>query len=260
MASAKRAGYPYRPNPGRDSLGRACRQRFSRSRSSRETRVVTIGPLRLYSYWRSSAAYRVRIALNLKGQPYETLPVHLLKDGGEQHKPEFVELNPQHLIPVLMHGHRQLRQSMAIIEYLDETWPDPALMPTVARDRQRVRAIAQMVACDIHPINNLRVMQYLEKEMGADEAARERWTKHWISEGLTAVEGVLADNPSTGTFCEGDIPTLADCCLVPQVYNAQRFGLDLAQWPYIRRINAACLELDAFQAARPEIQPDAPES
>jgi maleylacetoacetate isomerase len=118
---------------------------------------VTIGPLRLYSYWRSSAAYRVRIALNLKGQPYETLPVHLLRDGGDQHKREFAEINPQELVPVLMHGSRILRQSMAIIEYLDETWPDPALMPTVARDRQRVRAIAQMIACDIHPRNNVGV-------------------------------------------------------------------------------------------------------
>jgi maleylacetoacetate isomerase len=221
---------------------------------------VTIGPLRLYSYWRSSAAYRVRIALNLKGQAYETLPVHLLRGGGEQHAPEYQTINPQEMVPVLMHGGRMLRQSLAIIEYLDETWPDPALMPTVARDRQRVRAIAQMIACDIHPLNNLRVQRFLESDMGADEAARERWTRHWLSEGLEAVEKVLTDNPSTGEFCEGDIPTLADCCLVPQVYNAQRFGVALDPWPNIRRINDACLATEEFDKARPENQPDAPQS
>jgi maleylacetoacetate isomerase len=218
---------------------------------------VTIGPLRLYSYWRSSAAYRVRIALNLKGQPYDTLPIHLVRDGGEQHAPGYAEINPQGMVPVLMHGNRILRQSMAIIEYLDETWPDPALMPTVARDRQRVRAIAQMIACDIHPLNNLRVQRYLEHELQADEAAREHWTKHWIITGLESVEHVLADNPSTGTFCEGDIPTMADCCLVPLVYNALRFGVPLDPWPNVRRINAACLALPEFDQARPENQPDA---
>jgi maleylacetoacetate isomerase len=221
---------------------------------------VTIGPLKLHSYWRSSAAYRVRIALNLKGQPYEIAPVHLLRGGGEQHSPEFQQLNPQEFVPVLMHGGRTLRQSMAIIEYLDETWPEPALLPVVARDRQRVRAIAQMIACDIHPLNNLRVQKYLEDNLGADEAARERWTRHWITEGFAALELVLADNPSTGTFCEGDIPTLADCCLVPQVYNAQRFNISLDPWPNIRRINKACLEIDAFEQARPENQPHAPKS
>jgi maleylacetoacetate isomerase len=221
---------------------------------------VTIGPLRLYSYWRSSAAYRVRIALNLKGQAYETLPVHLLRGGGEQHAPEYQTINPQEFVPVLMHGGRMLRQSMAIIEYLDETWPDPALMPVVARDRQRVRAIAQMIACDIHPLNNLRVQRYLESDMGVDEAARERWTRHWLTEGLESLEKVLADNPSTGEFCEGDIPSLADCCLVPQVYNAQRFGVALDPWPNIRRINDACLATEEFDKARPENQPDAPQS
>jgi maleylacetoacetate isomerase len=233
---------------------------LDRSRSHRETRVVTIGPLKLYSYWRSSAAYRVRIALNLKGQPYEIAPVHLLRGGGEQHAPEFQEINPQEFVPVLLHGGRMLRQSMAIIEYLDETWPEPALLPVVARDRQRARAIAQMIACDIHPLNNLRVQRYLEEHLEADEADRERWTRHWISEGLDAVEKVLADNPSTGEFCEGDIPTLADCCLVPQVYNAQRFGIKLDAWPTIRRINQACLETEEFNKARPENQPDAPAS
>ncbi|MGH8030302.1 MAG: maleylacetoacetate isomerase, partial [Arenimonas sp.] len=184
--------------------------------------------------------------------------VHLLRGGGEQHAPEFQELNPQEFVPVLMHGGRTLRQSMAIIEYLDETWPEPALMPTVARDRQRVRAIAQMIACDIHPLNNLRVQRYLEEHLEADEADRERWTRHWITEGFDAVEKVLADNPSTGTFCEGDVPSIADCFLVPQVYTAQRFGVKLDAWPSIRRINDACLELEPFDLARPENQPDAP--
>jgi len=214
--------------------------------------------LRLYGFWRSSAVYRVRIALNLKGQPYETIPVHLVKDGGEQHAAAFAELNPQELVPVLKHGHRILRQSLAIIDYIDETWPEPPLLPSVARDRQRVRAIAQMIACEIHPLNNLRVQQYLEKTLGATEAQRQEWTRHWISSGFKALEGVLADNPSTGTFCEGDVPTMADCCLVPQVYNALRFDVDMKPFPTIKRINDACLKLEEFDAARPENQPDAP--
>jgi len=219
---------------------------------------VTTDSLRLYGFWRSSAVYRVRIALNLKGQPYETVPVHLVRDGGEQHKPEFAELNPQELVPVLKHGHRLLRQSLAIIDYIDETWPEPPLLPSVARDRQRVRAIAQMIACEIHPLNNLRVMKYLESSFGASEKQREEWTRHWIASGFDALEKVLADNPSTGTFCEGDVPTMADCCLVPQVYNANRFKVDLKPYPTIRRINQACLEIEEFDKARPEKQPDAP--
>jgi maleylacetoacetate isomerase len=214
--------------------------------------------LRLYGFWRSSAVYRVRIALNLKGQAYEIEPVHLVKDGGEQHTAAFAEINPQELVPVLKHGHRLLRQSLAIIDYIDETWPEPPLLPAVARDRQRVRAISQMIACEIHPLNNLRVQQYLEKTFKASEAQREEWTRHWISEGFKALEKVLADNPSTGTFCEGDVPTMADCCLVPQVYNAERFKVDMTPFKTIRRINAACVALPEFEAAKPENQPDAP--
>ena len=216
------------------------------------------GSLRLYSFWRSSAAYRVRIALNLKGQAYETVPVHLVRDGGEQHAADFAALNPQELVPVLMYGGRVLRQSLAIIDFIDETWPEPPLMPSVARDRQRVRAIAQMIACEIHPLNNLRVQKYLETTFAATEAQREEWNRHWITSGFEALEKVLADNPSTGTFCEGDVPTMADCCLVPQVYNGKRFKVDMARFPTIRRINDACLEIEAFDAARPERQPDAP--
>jgi maleylacetoacetate isomerase len=215
--------------------------------------------LRLYSYWRSSAAYRVRIGLNLKGLPYELLPVHLLRDGGEQHRPEFRAANPQGLVPVLEHGQRMLRQSMAILEYLDEVWPDPALLPATARDRQRVRGLAQLVACDIHPLNNLRVLQYFEREWHVPQPERDEWVRHWICDGLDAFEAMLADHPSTGEFCDGHLPSLADCCLVPQLYNARRFGIDIARFPTIARIEQACLALPAFDAARPEKQPDAPE-
>jgi len=216
--------------------------------------------LKLFSYWRSSAAYRVRIGLNLKGLAYETEPVHLLRDGGEQHGAAFREANPQGLVPVLQHGQRMLRQSVAILEYLDETWPDHPLLPAVARDRQRVRAIAQVVACDIHPLNNLRVLQYFDREWHVPQPERDEWVRHWIVEGFLAVEAMLTDHPATGRFCEGDRPTLADCCLVPQVYNARRFGVDLNPFPTIARIEEACLKLPAFDAARPERQPDCPPS
>jgi maleylacetoacetate isomerase len=217
-------------------------------------------PLRLFSYWRSSAAYRVRIGLALKGLPYETVPVHLVRDGGEQHSATYRETNPQELVPVLQHGNRLYRQSLAILEYLDETWPDTPLLPALARDRARVRALAQLVACDIHPLNNLRVLQYLEHEWNAPQPERDEWVRHWIALGFDAMEASLADHPATGEFCEGDAPTLADCCLVPQLYNARRFGLDIGRWPTIARIEAACLALPAFDAARPERQPDSPES
>lgn len=214
--------------------------------------------LRLYSYWRSSAAYRVRIGLNLKGLPYELVPVHLVRDGGEQHRDEFRQTNPQGLVPVLMHGQRPLRQSMAILEYLDEVWPEPALLPASARERQRVRALAQLIACDIHPLNNLRVLQYFEHTWGVPQPERQGWAKHWIAEGFRALEALVAENPATGTYCQGDTPGLADCCLVPQMYNARRFGVDLTPFPTLVRIEQACLALPAFDLARPENQPDRP--
>lgn len=214
--------------------------------------------LRLYSYWRSSAAYRVRIGLNLKGLAYDIVPVHLVLDGGQQHSEHYRAINPQALVPTLFHGQRRLTQSLAILEYLDEVWPEPALLPATARERQRVRALAMLVACDIHPLNNLRVLQYLDREWGVPQPERDGWVRHWIEEGFRALEAHLADHPSTGDFCEGEMPTLADCCLIPQVYNARRFGVDLTPYPTIRRIEAACLALPAFDAARPERQPDAP--
>ncbi len=217
------------------------------------------GSLKLYSYWRSSAAYRVRAALHLKQLPCEIVPVHLLANGGEQHAAAYRSLNPQELVPTLLDGSRVFRQSLAIIEYLDEAHPGAmSLLPSTARDRARVRALAQLVACDIHPLNNLRVMQFLEREFSTPQVERERWTRHWIVEGLRAFEAMLADNASTGLYCEGDVPTLADVCLVPQLYNARRAGIDLRAFPTILRIESECLALPAFDAARPENQPDAP--
>jgi maleylacetoacetate isomerase len=214
--------------------------------------------LKLYSYWRSSAAYRVRIALNLKGLAYEIVPVHLVRHGGEQHSPEYRKINPQELVPTLVDGRRVIRQSIAIVEYLDETYDgEMKLLPPTARDRARVRALAMLVACDIHPLNNTRVVRYLDRELGADEAARHRWMRHWMEEGFASFEELVARHPSTGLFCEGDTPTIADVCLVPQVYNARRFGVDLSPYPTIEAIVAACLQLDAFDRARPENQPDA---
>ena len=213
--------------------------------------------LRLYSYWRSSAAYRVRIGLNLKGLAYETVPVHLVREGGQQHKPDYVAKNPQHMVPTLQHGERVIRQSLAILEYLDEAWPSPRLLPMTARDRARVRALAQMVACDIHPLNNLRVLQYFDGTWNVPQSERDEWVKHWIIEGFAAVESLLAEDSATGAYCHGQTPGLVDCCLVPQVFNARRFGVDMAAFPTIVRIEQACLALPAFDQARPESQPDA---
>lgn len=214
--------------------------------------------LTLYDYWRSSACYRVRIALNLKGLPYHAKPIHLVKSGGEQHSAAYRQVNPQETVPALVDGERTIRQSLAIIEYLDEAYHgEMKLLPAIARDRARARSLALLIACDIHPLNNLRVMQYLERELKTPQDVRERWTRHWMEEGFRAFEAMIADHPSTGAYCEGDAPTLADICLIPQVYNAYRFGVDMAPFPTILRINEQCLSLPAFDAARPEKQPDA---
>ncbi|HEX3896601.1 MAG TPA: maleylacetoacetate isomerase [Rudaea sp.] len=217
--------------------------------------------IKLYSYWRSSAAYRVRIALNLKGLPYELIPVHLINNGGEHHSEAYQEINPQQKVPTLIDGERIIRQSMAIVEYIEETYDgEHRLMPVMARERARVRALAQIVACDIHPVNNLSVMQYLEHEFNTPQVERDRWTRHWITEGFKGLEKLLATNPSTGQFCEGDEPSLADICLIPQVYNAYRWSVDMDQFPLIRKISDECMKMEAFDRAKPENQPDAPKA
>lgn len=213
--------------------------------------------MKLYTYYRSSAAYRVRIALNLKGLAYDAVPVHLVRGGGEQRQADYLALNPSGLVPTLVDGPNTLSQSLAIIEYLDETHREPALLPGSPADRARIRAIAQSIACDIHPINNLRVLQYLTRELGIREEQKNAWYRHWIEVGLGAVESMLASDPRTGAFCHGDTPTLADCCLVPQVFNARRFGCDLSAMPLILGIAERCAGLDAFRRAAPEQQPDA---
>ncbi|WDS35623.1 maleylacetoacetate isomerase [Pseudoxanthomonas sp.] len=216
--------------------------------------------LQLYSYWRSSAAYRVRIGLNLKRLRYALKPVHLVRDGGQQHHDAYVQLNPQHLLPTLLHGGRVMRQSLAILEYLDESWPEHPLLPATGRDRARVRALSQLVAMDIHPLNNLRVLRFFEEEWSVPPVERDAWVRHWIAEGFQAMETLLADDPATGTYCHGEVPGMADCCLVPQVYNARRFGVDMAAYPTIARVEQACLQLPAFARASPEQQPDAPQA
>jgi maleylacetoacetate isomerase len=212
---------------------------------------------RLYTYFRSSAAYRVRIALNLKGIPYEAVPVHLLRGGGEQHASEFMERNPAQLVPVLQDGPLSLTQSLAIIEYLEETHPSPPLLPRGAAERARVRALALTVACDIHPLNNLRVMQYLESKLGAGEESRGAWSRRWIELGFAALERLLIADGATGPFCHGHSPTLADCCLVPQVFNALRLRCPLEPYPTIRGIYEHCSRLPPFERAAPGAQPDA---
>ena len=214
----------------------------------------------LYGYWRSSAAYRVRIALNLKGLSYETRPVHLVRDGGEQHAEGYRMLNPQELIPCLLDGDRVVTQSLAIMEYLDEMHPEleTALLPVSARGRAQVRALAMAVTCDIHPLGNLRVLQQLEAQFGASEEQRAAWSRHWIASGFKAIEAMLTESAATGRYCHGETPSMADACLVPQVYNALRWKLPMDDYPIIWRIYQACNELDAFRLAAPEAQPDAP--
>jgi maleylacetoacetate isomerase len=211
----------------------------------------------LYTYWRSTAAYRVRIALNLKGVDYTSVPVHLLRDGGEQKTPAFLARNPQGLVPVLSVGEDDISQSLAIVEFLEETTPEPPLLPADPAGRARVRGLAMAIACDIHPICNLRVLQFLSGDLGLSDEQRSMWIRHWITEGFRAIETRLVNDGSSGEFCHGDQPGLADICLVPQVYNAQRFACPMDPFPAIARINASCLELAAFSEAVPENQPDA---
>ena len=212
--------------------------------------------MKLYGYFRSSAAFRARIALNLKGLVYEQEFIHLRKN--DQRSPGYLKLNPQGLVPALVDDGRIFTQSLAIIEYLDETHPAPPLLPLDAVGRARVRALAQAVACDIHPIDNLRVLRFLVKPMGLDEKDVETWFNHWIKLGFDGIEQTLATDGLSGQFCHGDAPGLADICLVPQVFNAQRYpSFDLKPYPTIMRIFAACMKLPAFERAQPEKQPDA---
>jgi maleylpyruvate isomerase len=208
----------------------------------------------LHDYFRSSAAFRVRIALNLKGLAPERRFIHLRK--GEQRAPGYLEMNPQGLVPTLVVGETPLTQSLAIIEYLDEKHPSPPLLPGNAEDRAWVRAVALAIACDIHPLNNLRVLTYLSKVLQVDEPRRDEWYRHWIGDGFAALEKQLTAR-GPGPFCAGPTPTLADICLVPQVANAGRVNLDLAPYPRIRAVNEACLAVEAFAAAQPARQPDA---
>jgi maleylpyruvate isomerase len=218
--------------------------------------------MKLYTYFRSSAAWRVRIALNLKGLPYEAVPVHLVRHGGEQLREAYRAVNPSALVPSLEDEGTTITQSMAIIEYLEETHPQVALLPAAPLERARVRALAQMIACDIHPLDNLRVLRYLVGTIKVDEEAKGAWYRHWIAEGFAAFETQLTRDPAAGVpaagrFCHGDTPTVADCFLVPQVYNAARFAVDMTPYPRIAGIDAACAELPAFAAAHPSRQADA---
>lgn len=211
--------------------------------------------MKLYGYFRSSAAFRVRIALNLKGLAYEAHFVHLAR--GEHRQAEYGALNPQGLVPALEDGGSLLTQSLAIIEYLEEKHPNPPLLPEDLLGRARVRSLALLVACEIHPLNNLRALQYLVNELGHSEEDRNLWYRHWIHDGMAKLEADLVRGTGTDRFCHGDRPTIADCCLVPQVFNARRFDCDLSHAPTVLRIFEECMKLDAFQRAQPSAQPDA---
>jgi maleylacetoacetate isomerase len=216
-----------------------------------------VSALRLYNYWRSSASYRVRIALELKGLGYEYLPVHLLAGGGQQFSPAYRALNPQARVPALETPDGVLTQSMAIMEWLEETYPEPALLPRTALLRARARALAQILVADVQPLQNQGVTSYLQRELRLDEPALKAWLRHWISQGLGAVEELLGRDGARGEFCVGDAPTLADVCLVPQCASSRRFGVDPADYPHIARIERSCNAIAAFQRAAPARQPDA---
>jgi maleylpyruvate isomerase len=213
--------------------------------------------MKLYSYFRSSASYRVRIALNLKNLPYEYVPIHMLRDGGEQFRPDYRKLNHDAVVPTLVDGDNVLTQSLAIVEYLEETRPEVPLLPSKPADRAYVRSIAQQLACEIHPLNNLRVLKYLKHQVGASDAAKDAWYHHWISSGFAALEEYLVADGRAGKLCFGDTPTIADICLVPQVFNANRFKVDMNPYPTIQRIWEHANTLDAFARAEPGAQPDA---
>jgi maleylacetoacetate isomerase len=211
--------------------------------------------MKLYTYFRSSAAFRVRIAMNLKGLAYEPSYVHLPR--GEHRAAAYGAINPQALVPTLDDGGELLTQSLAIIEYLEETHPDVPLLPGDALGRARVRSLAMLIACEIHPVNNLRILQHLKRALGQNDEQVNAWYRHWIADGLAKFEADLAKAKATGRFCHGDAPTMVDCCLVPQIFNAQRYQCDLTAYPSTMRVFAECMKLDAFDRAQPSKQPDA---
>lgn len=208
--------------------------------------------LKLYNYYRSSASYRVRIALNLKELDYQEIPIHLVNNGGEQHSAEYQAVNPQGLVPTLQDGDHIIHQSLAIIEYLDEVYPYPALLPEDPYQKAFTRAIALEIAADLHPLNNLRVLKYLTQELGVSEEKKSQWYQHWVAKEFSALEKKLSSSKLTGEYCVGDSPTLADICLVPQMYNARRFSCDITPYPTLVRIDAHCQQQPAFIKAFPK--------
>jgi maleylacetoacetate isomerase len=213
--------------------------------------------MKLYSFFRSSASYRVRIALNLKGIKYEQAPIHLRRGGGEQLQPAYKAINPQALVPALEDTGRILTQSLAIIEYLDEKYPSPPLLPKDPADKALVRSMALVIACEVHPIQNLRVLNYVKSAYNQSDEQVSRWAQHWINLGLMALEQMIVAQPNREKFCFGDTPTVADTCLVPQLGNARRYGCDLSQYPAITNIEKNCMAIAAFADAAPEMQHDA---
>jgi maleylacetoacetate isomerase/maleylpyruvate isomerase len=210
--------------------------------------------LTLYTYFRSSTAYRARIALNLKGLKYQQIPVHLLEDGGQQYKPEYLAINPTSEVPTLIHDRKIIAQSFAIIEYLDEVFLSPKLMPTDAYERAKVRQICENINCGIHPLTNLKVMQFLNREMGTQQ--NDKWQQHWIKKGLGSLEVIL--QKTAGNFAFGNSITCADIFIIPQLFSAERFGVSIKEYPILNQINTICLEIDAFKLAHPYCQPDTP--
>jgi maleylpyruvate isomerase len=213
--------------------------------------------MKLYTFFRSSASYRVRIALNLKGLTYEQMPIHLRRGGGEQLSAAYKRINPQSLVPALEDNDRVFTQSLAIIEYLEEKYPNPPLLPAAAADRALVRSMAMIIACEVHPIQNLRVLTLVKQKYNQTDEQVNQWAQHWIDLGLSALEQMILAQPNRGNFCFGDTPTLADICLVPQLGNARRYGCELSHYPTILSIEKTCLMIPAFANAAPEKQPDA---
>jgi maleylpyruvate isomerase len=213
--------------------------------------------MKLYTFFRSSASYRARIALNLKGLDYEQIPIHLRRGGGEQFSATYKAINPQALVPALEDQGRTVTQSLAIIEYLEERYPKPPLLPADPADRAWVRSMALIIACEVHPIQNLRVLNYLKNEHKQSDDAVNNWARHWINLGLSALDQMVLRGAQPAKFCAGDVPSVADICLVPQLANARRFGCDLSRFPTLLRIESHCAALPAFANAAPEKQPDA---